>query len=159
MVSVYGDRRIFDLATFETMKYSTFIVIQALQLAAFLASFVEGGSSANAYGSNFFVDSANTYYDGYQQAWRYLGWYVKCGYPSDRYDEEESGDHEENHESEDHDDRGRKLNSGDNNRWQGSNYCQRYLIWAAVRQLRFHFIFEIFFACLTFCFLSFSAVR
>lgn len=26
----------------------------------------------------FFVDSRNTYYDGYQQAWRYLGFYVDC---------------------------------------------------------------------------------
>ncbi len=27
---------------------------------------------------SFFVDSTNTYYDGYQQAWRYLGFYVDC---------------------------------------------------------------------------------
>ena len=73
---------------------------------------------SGAYGTNLFADSLNNYYDGYQQAWRYLGWYVKCGYPSDRYDEEDS--HSRSHDSE------------DNQRWEGNNYCQRFLIWAAV---------------------------
>jgi hypothetical protein len=72
----------------------------------------------NAYGTNFFVDTYNNYYDGYQQAWRYLGWYVKCGSPSDRYDEDEERSHDSKDDNE--------------QRWQGNNYCQRYLIWAAV---------------------------
>ena len=79
------------------------------------------GSGTKAYGNNFFVDSQNTYYDGYQQAWRYLGWYVKCGAPSDRY--------EDSHESE-HSHGG--SHNSDENRWQGNNYCQRFLIWAMV---------------------------
>lgn len=75
---------------------------------------------SGAYGTNLFAESSSTEYDGYQQAWRYLGWYVKCGAPSDRY--EDSGD--EQHSG-----------SGDNNRYQGNNYCQRYLMWAAVSQI------------------------
>lgn len=74
-------------------------------------------SGSNAYGVNFFVESENTYYDGYQQAWRYLGWYVACGSPSDRYNEGHS------HESHD-----------ENQRYQGNMYCQRYLMWAAVSE-------------------------
>jgi len=113
------------------MKVSFSFLVAALQLAAFLpgcsgASY-SSYSSSSAYGSNFFVDSSATYYDGYQQAWRYLGWYVKCGYPSDRY--EESGDE---HDSGEHDEGGGRKLSGDDNRWQGNNYCQRYLMWAAV---------------------------
>lgn len=77
-------------------------------------------SNTGAYGQNLFVDTQSTYYDGYQQAWRYLGWYVKCGYPSDRYDEEE-GSHENSHDS-----------GEQEQRLYGNNYCQRYLIWAAV---------------------------
>lgn len=72
---------------------------------------------SGAYGTNLFAESSSNYFDGYQQAWRYLGWYVKCGYPSDRYDDNGSGSHDSG--------------SGDNQRWQGNNYCQRYLIWAA----------------------------
>ena len=109
------------------MHLNTRIIVPALQLLAFfLVGSVDGGSSStNAYGSNLFVDSSTSYYDGYQQAWRYLGWYVKCGSPSDRYDEDDhSGEHDEPDD--------RNLGSGDQNRWQGSNYCQRYLIWAAV---------------------------
>ena len=75
---------------------------------------------SGAYGTNLFAESSSTYYDGYQQAWRYLGWYVKCGAPSDRY--ESSND--EHHSG-----------SGDNNRYQGNNYCQRYLMWAAVSRI------------------------
>ena len=74
---------------------------------------------SGAYGTNLFAESSSTEYDGYQQAWRYLGWYVKCGAPSDRYDEG-SGSHD---------------GSGDNQRYQGNNYCQRYLIWAAVSRI------------------------
>lgn len=72
---------------------------------------------SGAYGTNLFVDSENNYYDGYQQAWRYLGWYVKCGYPSDRYSDGDSGSQDSE-------------GSGDS-RWSGNNYCQRFLIWAA----------------------------
>jgi len=71
-------------------------------------------SSSGAYGVNFFVDSQDTYYNGYQQAWRYLGHLVKCGYPSDRYNQQNSHSQDENDE------------------WEGNNYCQRYLVWAAV---------------------------
>jgi hypothetical protein len=74
---------------------------------------------SGAYGMNFFADSQDTYYDGYQQAWRYLGHLVKCGYPSDRYDEQEE------HHSHDEDD----------GRLSGNNYCQRFLVWAAVSTL------------------------
>jgi hypothetical protein len=65
-----------------------------------------------------FVDSESTYYDGYQQAWRYLGWYVKCGSPSDRYSNQQHHSH-----------------SADSSASEESvnHYCQRYLIWAAVR--------------------------
>jgi len=42
-------------------------MLYVLQLAAFLIS-ADGSSSARAYGSTVFVDTANTYYDGYQQA-------------------------------------------------------------------------------------------
>lgn len=97
----------------------------ALSLLAALAwSTVQAYSSSSskytyngdAYGTNFFVDTDTTYYDGYQQAWRYLGWYVKCGAPSDRYDESHS-----HSGSQDQDDF-----------FKGNNWCQRYLIWAAV---------------------------
>ena len=119
------------------MKIAIFLSAAALLAATVSAdsstSNVNGGSSASssygnsyknnyygysgAYGTNLFADTDNNYYDGYQQAWRYLGWYVKCGYPSDRYDDEGSHSHS---------------GSGDNQRWAGNNYCQRYLIWAAV---------------------------
>ena len=73
-------------------------------------------SSANAYGKNWYVDSINATYDGYQQAWRYLGHMIKCGYPTARY-------YEQSHS---HD-------SGDGeNKYRGNNWCQRYLMWAAV---------------------------
>ncbi len=72
---------------------------------------------SDAYGVNFFAESSSTQYDGYQQAWRYLGWYVSCGHPSDRYSQKNSHSHD----------------SHDNNqRYQGNMYCQRYLMWAAV---------------------------
>lgn len=73
-------------------------------------------SDSDVYGVNFFAESDSTYYDGYQQAWRYLGWYVACGSPSDRYYDNGSGSHDSN----------------DNQRYQGNMYCQRYLMWAAV---------------------------
>ena len=68
-----------------------------------------------AYGTNFFADSQNTYYDPYQMSWRFLGHFVKCGYPSDRYDKQSQHSHDNNNQEE-----------------FGNNYCQRYLMWAAV---------------------------
>lgn len=75
-------------------------------------------SYSDAYGVNFFAESTNTQYDGYQQAWRYLGWYVACGHPSDRYYQKDGHSHDS------HD--------NNNKRYQGNMYCQRYLMWAAV---------------------------
>ena len=75
------------------------------------------------YGQNFFADTQSTYYDGYQQAWRYLGHLVKCGAPSNRYDEE--------------DDKSQHSGDGDDQRYRGNNWCQRYLVWAAVSSLFF----------------------
>ena len=77
-------------------------------------------NASDVYGKNFFVESQNTYYDGYQQAWRYLGHLVKCGYPTSRYYEESS-----HSGSQDNDD----------GRYRGNNYCQRYLLWAAVSSI------------------------
>jgi len=73
-------------------------------------------TSSAAYGKNFFAESSNTLYDGYQQAWRYLGWYVDCGNPSGRYNE-----------------RRNSHASHENQQTYGNMYCQRYLMWAAVR--------------------------
>ena len=53
-----------------------------------------------------FVDSQETYYDGYAQAWRYVGFYTDCHAAQD--------DHR------------RKLNEDE------VEPCQRYLLWAAV---------------------------
>ena len=83
---------------------------------------VEGGnytnsktSAGSAYGSNYYVDSQNTAYDGYAQAWRYLGWYVECGNPSDRYSQQ-------SHHSDDY------------QYYYANNWCQRFLMWAMVRR-------------------------
>jgi hypothetical protein len=74
-----------------------------------------GYSSSSVYGSNYYADTQQTYYDGYAQAWRYLGWYVDCNGGSNRYY-----------------DRSQHSHSGDNSNNIGNNYCQRYLMWAAV---------------------------
>jgi hypothetical protein len=74
-------------------------------------------SSSNVYGKNAFADTSTTYYDGYQQAWRYLGWYVDCNGGSSRYYDRSGG--------------GSQSGSGDEAVY-GNNYCQRYLMWAAV---------------------------
>jgi hypothetical protein len=118
------------------MKTLLWSLVAALQIALGSSSYYGGYSSysssssssssasytynGDAYGNNFFADTDVSYYDGYQQSWRYLGWYVKCGSPSGRYDEEDS--HENSHDSGD-----------DNTRYSGNNWCQRYLIWASVR--------------------------
>eukprot|EP00536_Pseudo-nitzschia_multiseries_P012322 jgi/Psemu1/260480/estExt_Genewise1Plus.C_4660012 len=72
------------------------------------------GYSSSIYGSNAYVDSSQTYYDGYSQAWRYLGWYVDCNGGSSRYYS-----------------RGSHSGSQDQSSNFGNNYCQRYLMWAA----------------------------
>ena len=65
--------------------------------------------------SNQFQDGSATYYNDYAQAWRLLGFYIDCNAPlnnvNECYDE-----------------------GGDNNNEDGSSACQRYLLWAAVRQ-------------------------
>lgn len=73
------------------------------------------GYSSSVYGSNYYADTTQTYYDGYAQAWRYLGWYVDCNGGSTRYNQ-----------------RSQHSGSNDNNQYVGNNYCQRYLMWAAV---------------------------
>lgn len=83
-----------------------------------------GDGKSGPYGTNFFAESQNTEYGGYQQAWRYLGWYVKCGYPSDRYNG--GGSHEGSH---------------DKQGLSGNNWCQRYLVWASVSSLSSLFCF------------------
>jgi hypothetical protein len=104
-------------------KFSTFAVASLLPLlAVVMVTAEDDGSSGNAnygsyssvYGSNYYADTAQTYYDGYAQAWRYLGWYVDCNGGSSRY-------YEQSHHSHD----------GDSSNI-GNNYCQRYLMWAAV---------------------------
>ena len=75
------------------------------------------GYSSSVYGTNAYADSSATYYDGYAQAWRYLGWYVDCNGGSSRYYDRSGG--------------GSHSGSGDNEVF-GNNYCQRYLMWAAV---------------------------
>jgi hypothetical protein len=54
------------------------------------------------------VDTFNTYYDAYSQAWRYLGFYIDCS---------NNNNNRDNH----------KRELGEN-----QAYCRRYLIWAAV---------------------------
>jgi hypothetical protein len=78
------------------------------------SSYANYGSYSSVYGSNYYADTAQTYYDGYAQAWRYLGWYVDCNGGSSRYYQ-----------------RSQHSGSGDSSNI-GNNYCQRYLMWAAV---------------------------
>jgi len=75
------------------------------------------GGYSSVYGSNGYAESTSTYYDGYAQAWRYLGWYVECNGGSSRYYDRSEHSHESG--------------SGDQQVF-GNNYCQRYLMWAAV---------------------------
>jgi len=75
------------------------------------------GGYSSIYGSNGYAESSSTYYDGYAQAWRYLGWYVECNGGSSRYYDQSEHSHESG--------------SGDQQVF-GNNYCQRYLMWAAV---------------------------
>ena len=100
------------------MKFDTFASsILSVLLLPIATQASSSYSSANAYGKNWYVDSINATYDGYQQAWRYLGHMIKCGYPTARYYEQDSHSHD----------------SGDgDNKYRGNNWCQRYLMWAAV---------------------------
>jgi hypothetical protein len=91
-------------------------LLEGLTNRGLYSSSSSSSSYSDAYGYNFFTDTYEAEYDGYQQAWRYLGWYVACGTPSDRYNDN-SGSHDSN----------------DGGGWEGSNYCQRYLMWAGVR--------------------------
>ena len=79
------------------------------------------GQSSSVYGQNAYADTSQTYYDGYAQSWRYLGWYVDCNGGSNRYYDRSGG--------------GGGSCSGSNDQDSskvGNNYCQRYLMWAAV---------------------------
>jgi hypothetical protein len=81
-----------------------------------------GGSSANygqsssVYGRNAYADTSQTYYDGYAQSWRYLGWYVDCNGGSNRYYQRSGGGG------------GSGSGSNDQSSKVGNNYCQRYLM-------------------------------
>ena len=77
----------------------------------------------------FLVDSSSydTSYDGYQQAWRYLGFFIDC---SNR-GRNNNNNNNENNNNADRDRRQRYLNEQDN---EATNTCQRYLLWAAVSQ-------------------------
>ena len=74
-------------------------------------------SSSGAYGTNYFAESQTTAYDGYAQSWRYLGWYVECGNPSDRYSQQS------HHSQDDYQYYYQNPNQ---------NWCQRFLMWAMV---------------------------
>lgn len=69
---------------------------------------------SSGYYSNKFVDS-NQYYDGYQQSWRMLGFYIDCSQRG--RDERDSHDHHSHDED---------------NAEKSDARCVRYLIWAAV---------------------------
>ena len=69
--------------------------------------FLQDESSAQTEQQTSFVDSQETYYDAYAQAWRYVGFYTDCNPAQD--------DHR------------RHLNEGEE-----ASACVRYLIWAAV---------------------------
>jgi hypothetical protein len=100
----------------------TFLIMMAVILSTLLAKVLGAdndvhqnyGYYSSVYGKNYYVDTQQTYYDGYAQAWRFLGWFVDCNGGSNRY-------YGENQDSQ----------SGDNYNI-GNNYCQRYLMWAAV---------------------------
>lgn len=68
-------------------------------------------------GENAYADTSSTYYNGYAQAWRFLGYFVECNGGSNRY-WKQSGSHSHS-------------GSGDDTTY-GNNFCQRYLMWAAV---------------------------
>ena len=67
-----------------------------------------------------YVDSAETYYDGYAQAWRYIGFYTDC-----------SPNQSSNYDYDDRRRKARDLNSADDQ----ETPCHRYLLWAAVSMI------------------------
>jgi hypothetical protein len=69
-----------------------------------------------------YVDSAETYYDGYAQAWRYIGFYTDC-----------SPNQSSNYDYDDRRRKARDLNSADDQ----ETPCYRYLLWAAVSKIQY----------------------
>lgn len=67
-----------------------------------------------------FADTLDTYYDAYQTAWRYMGFYVECS-PFEEYYENQRRR------------RNRDLNENDQDNVDGEQRCRRLLLWAAVR--------------------------
>jgi hypothetical protein len=79
------------------------------------------GSTAST--ATLFVDSQYKEYDGYQQAWRYMGFYIDCSTANNQNDNK--------------DDHHRHLPGEDDRNGGGSMGCTRYLLWAAVRWTKF----------------------
>ncbi len=81
------------------------------------------GGSTSSYTSTaatatLFVDSQYREYNGYQQAWRYMGFYIDCSTAN-------QAEHKDDHH--------RHLPGEDDHGGGGSMGCTRYLLWAAVR--------------------------
>lgn len=81
--------------------------------------FLAEQSSSYQQNNVMYVDSTETYYDGYAQAWRYIGFYTDCD-PNQYYYDSDRRRRRNRHD--------RDLNSGDGD----ENPCVRYLLWAAV---------------------------
>lgn len=93
--------------------------------------------SDNLYQESMFADTLDTYYDAYQTAWRYLGFYIECGSFQENYwkNKDEYYENQENENgNEDADNGGRRLEEEevDYNARDGMQRCRRNLIWAAV---------------------------
>ena len=72
---------------------------------------------SSSYYSSKFISSSQSY-DGYQQSWRLLGYYIDCSQRG--RDDNDSKDH----------------NSRDgDNAYKSNSRCVRYLIWAAVSRI------------------------
>jgi hypothetical protein len=83
-------------------------------------------SSSTSHQKNVaFVDSAETYYDGYAQAWRYIGFYTDCS-PNQSV----SSDYDDRRNRR-RNNKDRDLNSADDE----ETPCYRYLLWAAVSKI------------------------
>ena len=90
--------------------------------------------------SQIFVDGTETYYDEWAQAWRVLGWYIDCDAcdEQDNHDNNGDGDQYEScwvfAEYNNYDENNKYENNQDQNKQnQYRGGCQRYLVWAAVR--------------------------
>lgn len=103
------------VAVFFFVGSAQYLQVSADQGGYYYNNVNNGYASSSVYGENAFADTSQTYYDGYAQAWRYLGWYVDCNGGSSRYWSRSDGG---SHDSQDYS----KI---------GNNYCQRYLMWAA----------------------------